>query len=129
MLHDLSLSRTLVVDATEVQDAMDDDAMELTLVGLVELLRIRAHGVEADDDVAGYLVAFGIIKGNDVGVIVVSQELAIASENTLVIDEFVADRTQSLAMKLGDLTNPGADVTAADGRHSDAFIEKRNCHW
>ena len=98
LLHDLTLTRAFVVDATEVQDTMDDDAMEFALIGLIELLGIGAHGVEADDDIACNLVAFGIIEGDDVGVIVVPKELAIAVENTLVVDELVAHFAQSLAM-------------------------------
>ena len=103
---------------------MDDDAMEFALVGLIELLGIGAHGVEADDNIACNLVAFGIIEGDDVGVIVVSKELAIAVENTLVVDELVANFAQSLAMVLSDLANPGADVTSADSRHCNALGEK-----
>ena len=43
--HDLALSRAFVVDATEVQDAVDDDAMELLVVGLMEELGIGADGI------------------------------------------------------------------------------------
>ena len=124
LLHDLTLTRALVVDATEMQDAMDDDAMEFALVRLIELLGIGAHGVEADNNIARNLIALGIIKSDDVGVIVVSKELAIAIENTLVVDELVANFAQPLAMELGNLANPGADVTSANSRHCNALGEK-----
>ena len=124
LLHDLTLARALVVDATEVQDAMDDDAMEFALVGLIELLGIGAHGVEADDNIARNLITLGIIEGDDVGVIVVSKELAIAVENTLIVDELVANFAQPLAMELGNLANPGADVTSTNSRHCNALGEK-----
>ena len=103
---------------------MDDDAMEFALVGLIELLGIGAHGVEADDNIARNLITLGIIESDDVGVIVVSKELAIAVENTLVVDELVAHFAQPLAMELCDLANPGADVTSADSRHCNALGEK-----
>ena len=124
LLHDLTLTRALVVDATEMQDAMDDDAMEFALIGLIELLGIGAHGVEADNNIARNLIALGIIEGDDVGVIVVSKELAIAIENTLVVDELVANFAQPLAMELGNLANPCADVTATNSRHCNALGEK-----
>ena len=38
--HDLALARPLVVDAAEVQYAVDDDAVELVLVGLAKLLGV-----------------------------------------------------------------------------------------
>ena len=103
---------------------MDDDAMEFALIGLIELLGIGAHGVEADNNIARNLIALGIIESDDVGVIVVSKELAIAIENTLVVDELVANFAQSLAMELCDLANPSTDVTSADSRHCNALGEK-----
>ena len=124
LLHDLTLTWALVVDATEVKDAMDDDAMEFALIGLIELLGIGAHGVEADDNIARNLIALGIIEGDDVGVIGMSEELAIAVENTLVVDELVTNFAQPLAMELGNLANPYADVTATNSRHCNALGEK-----
>ena len=45
-------------------------------------------------------------------------------ENTLVVDELVANFAQPLAMELCDLANPGTDVTSADSRHCNALGEK-----
>mgnify|MGYP000425330046 CR=1 FL=1 len=52
LLHDFTLSRTLVVDSAEVQDAVDDDAMELIIVGLAKLLGIGADRIQRNHDVA-----------------------------------------------------------------------------
>ena len=40
--RDLALARTLVVDATKVEDAVDDHTMELVVVGLAKLFGISA---------------------------------------------------------------------------------------
>ena len=45
LLHDFTLTRSLVVDATQVQHAMDDDPHEFGLVGDIEHLGIAADGV------------------------------------------------------------------------------------
>jgi len=124
LFHDFPLAWLLVVDAAEMQDAVDDDTMELALEGLSELLCIGAHRFESDDDVTGNFVAFGIIEGDDVGIKVMLQVLPVAGQDAFIIDKLVAYRAQTLAMKLGDLANPRADVTPANGRHGDALAEK-----
>ena len=65
LLHDFSLSRALVVDAAEVQDAVDDDAMKLIIVGLAKLLDIGTHGIERNHDVAVNHIILIVIEGDD----------------------------------------------------------------
>ena len=43
--HYFALAWAFVVDAAEVEDAVDDDAVEFFVVGLVKLLGVGAHGV------------------------------------------------------------------------------------
>ena len=45
-LHDLSFSRTLVVDATKVKDAVDNHPMKLFIIRLAELVGISEDRVE-----------------------------------------------------------------------------------
>ena len=59
-----------------MQDAVDDDPVQLPFIRLFELLGISAYGVEADEEVARDSVPFGIVEGDDVGVIVMLQVLA-----------------------------------------------------
>ena len=69
--HQLTLTGAFVVEAAEVEDAVDDDAVQFLVVRLAELLGVGAHGVERDDEVAADGVAFAIVEGDDVGVVVV----------------------------------------------------------
>ena len=80
LLHDLALARALVVDATQVQDAVNDDTMQLVVVGLAELLGIGAHSIERDDN----------ITVDDIGVIIMAQLLVVDLENLLVVYKHVA---------------------------------------
>ena len=82
--HDFALARTLVVDAAQVQDAMDDDAVQLGVIRGIELFGIGAHRVEADKQVARNAVSFGIVEGDDVGVIIVLQVLAVHLQYLLI---------------------------------------------
>ena len=72
LLHDFSLSRALVVDATEVQNAMDDDAMKLIIVGLAKLLGIGTHGIERNHDVAVNHIILIVIEGDDIGIVIMT---------------------------------------------------------
>ena len=42
LLHDFTLARAFIVDAAQVQDAMDDDPMKLGFIRSVELFGIGA---------------------------------------------------------------------------------------
>lgn len=128
LFHHFSLTWTLVVDSTKMQNAMNDDTMKLALVSLAKLLRIGAHGIEADDDIARDLVALGIVECDDIGIIIVLQELLVALEDSLVVDELVAHLAQTHPVQLGNLLDPCTYVTFADVGHLDAFAKKRNSH-
>ena len=97
-LHDFALARALVVDATKVQDAVDDDAVQLFVVRTAKLQGIAAHGVEGDDDVAIDGVALIVVEGDDVGEIVVAQILAVDFEYLLVVDKEIAYLSHFSAM-------------------------------
>lgn len=97
-LHNLALAGTFVVDAAKVEDAMDDDAMKLVVVGLVKLLRIAAHRVERDDDVAIDDIALVVVEGDDVGVVVVTEILTVYLQYLLIADKHVSNRTHTTAV-------------------------------
>jgi len=68
---------------------VDDDTVQLALILLSELLGISAHGVETDEEVATDDFAFGVVEGNDVGVVIVLQILAVHFQNPFVVAEDV----------------------------------------
>lgn len=129
LFHHFALTWALVVDATQVQDAMDDDTMEFTIVGLLELLGIGAHRIERNEQIATDFVPFGIVESDDVCVIVMLQILAVDLEDLLIVAEDIRDLPYPLTMILGDLFHPGTNICFVDSGHlSVALIEKRYCH-
>ena len=70
--HDFALSRTLVVYATEMENAMDNNAMKLIVIVLAEEFGIGAHGIERDYHVAAHDIVLVIVEGNDISVIVMT---------------------------------------------------------
>src|SRR5574344_900523 len=74
-----------------MEDAVDDDTMELLVVGRAKLLGSGAHGVETDDKVAIDTVALVVVEGDDVGVVVVTKVFAVDLENLLVVNKHISD--------------------------------------
>ena len=73
--HDFAFAGAFVVDAAEVEDAVNDDAVELLVVGGAEtggvvrgdeLLAVRQYGVEADEHIAAYHIGAAVVEGDDV---------------------------------------------------------------
>ena len=81
-----------------MQDAVDDDAEQLLIVGHPQPLGIRAHGVEADEQVATDACGGAVVEGDDIGVVVVLQELTVDAQDLLVIDEDVVNLPHPLSM-------------------------------
>ncbi len=128
-LHDFALTGSLIVDAAEMEYAVDDGAMQLLIVFGGKLLAIAPHGVEADEEVATDDVALGVVEGDDVGVVVVLQELAVDLEDTLVVAEDVAHVAHLLAIGGGYGAYPCGGLALLDGWHHGAFGVVGNHVW
>ena len=118
-LHKFTLTRPLVIDSAEVQNAVDDDTVQLLLVGLVEPLGIEAHGVEADEEVARDDSGCTVIKGDDVCVVVVLQKLAVDAQDFLIIHKDVGDVAHLATVGGSHSLNPSHDGSLVDGRERD----------
>ena len=126
-LHNLALSGTLVVNAAEVENAVDDDAVEFLFVGGTYVLGIRTHGVEGDKEVAADFIALRVVKGNDVRIIIVLEELAVDLQNLFIVHKDVGNGATTLAVRLchgvypssgGRLVDIGeGEVDAVVGNH------------
>lgn len=99
-LHNLALSGSLVVNAAEVENAVDDDAVELLFVGSAYVLGVRTYRVEGDEEVATDFISLRVVKGYDVGVIIVLKELTIDLQDFFIIDKDVSNGATTLAMRL-----------------------------
>ena len=85
MLHFLAFLVGVVVYATEVQNAMDDDTVQFLVVGGPEQFGVGEYGVQRNICVANEYVSLAVVKADMVGVVVVSDELAVDAQDFLVV--------------------------------------------
>ena len=71
----------------EMQKSVDNNAMELVEKSGSHLFGIAFYSVERDEDVSIYARARGVIKGDDVGIVVVLEELAVDGKNLFIVAE------------------------------------------
>lgn len=83
--HNFPFSRTFIIDAAKVQDAMDNDPVQFSFIVVAgKLFGIGAYRIKADKEIAAQAVAFAIVKSDDVGIIIMLKILPVYFENFLV---------------------------------------------
>ena len=87
----------------------------------MEELRIGAYGIQRDDKVAINGIAFALVEGNDVGVVVVPQILAVYGEDMLVVAKQIAHLADLLAIGSCHATNPSRRLATLDVGELDVF--------
>ena len=76
--------RCFVTLAGEVKDAVDEDAAEFGIEGDLSFFGVRTDGVERDENIAVECGGGGVVEGDDVGVVIMAEELAVDLQFTLV---------------------------------------------
>ena len=121
LLHDFALAGCLVVDATQVKHAMNDYASQLVGQWDSERLGVGGDGVERDDHIAADAARGAVVEGNDVGVVVVAEKLAVDADDVLVVAEDVGQPSRVLAVGRRDPLNPVAQFFGVDRDGSDSL--------
>ena len=98
---------------------MDDDAMQLMEERCTYLFGIGGNCINRNINIAIYTRARGIIKGDDIRIIVVLQELAIDGEDLLVVAEDIIEFAYGVAILGCGTLNPLLHLVGVDGRHGD----------
>ena len=96
---------------------MDDDTVQLVDERCAYLFGVGCNGVERYVNIAIHACARGIIKGDDVGIVVVLKELAIDSENLLVIAEDISEVAYGITILCCGTLDPLLDFAEVNGRH------------
>ena len=73
--------------------------MKLGIVICFKHLGIRTNSIEANEDITTQAVTFTIVKGNDIGIIIMLQVFAVYLQYSLVIAEEIGDFTNSLLVR------------------------------
>ena len=115
--HYFSFARSLVVDATKVEDAVDDDAVQFPFIRLVELFGIGSHSVQADKEVARNAVPFGLVEGDDIRVIIMLQVLTVYFQYLLVRAEDIGYFAHFLSVTCSHLFYPLSSFAFLNGGH------------
>ena len=70
--------------------AVDNHTVKLIFVGCMLILTVGAYCIKTDDDVTIDNISFVIIKGDDVGVVVMSEVLLVHLKYLLIADEHIS---------------------------------------
>ena len=77
---------------------MDDDTVQLVDERCAYLFGVGCNGVERYVNIAIHACARGIIKGDDVGIVVVLEKLLIDSKDLLVVAEDIVEVAHRVAV-------------------------------
>ena len=126
LLHYLPFTRAFVVDATKMENAVDDDAIEFFVVAFPHAFGITPHGIEGNENIAIDGVALVVVESYDVGIVVVTEELAIYFQYFLVVTKHVPQLADTTAVSLRDTANPGCNGSPFYLREGNTFSCKCN---
>lgn len=89
-----------------MKNTMNDNTAKFPLVRLSYQFCIRSNGIKADKHISIDLFTTRIIKGNDVGEIIVLQILTIYFNNFFIVTENIVKRTNHAVVVSGYAFNP-----------------------
>ena len=78
---------------------MYDDSVEFLVIVFLIFLGIALHSVKGNDDVTIYCVAFIVVEGYDVGIVVMSEEFIVHLEYFRIITEEVSYFAYLISMR------------------------------
>ena len=93
---------------------MDDDTVQFVKERCTDLLGVGGNRVERYIDVAIHACARGIIKGDDVGIVVVLEKLLIDSKDLLVVAEDIVEVAYGVAVLSCGALDPLLDFAEVD---------------
>lgn len=128
-LHDLALSGALVIDAAEMEDAVDYHAVQLREIRGAYALGIRGHSIERNEHVSAYELASAIIEGDYVCIVVVAQKLAIDFNDAVIVAKHIGDVTKDAAMLTRHIRYPLLYAGIVDSREVNVLIIPKNRVW
>ena len=103
----------------EMQQAVDNNTMQFVEKWHTHLLGIGGNRVQRNINIAIHARVRGIIKGDDVGIVVVLKELTIDGENLLVVAEDIVEFAYRVAILRCGTLDPLLDFRKVNGRHGD----------
>ena len=110
----------------EMQQAVDNNTMQLVEKWHTLLLGIGGNRVQRNINIAIHARVRGIIKGDDIGIVVVLKELTIDRQNLLVVAEDIVELAYRIAILRCSTLDPLLDFRKVNGRHGDVVRSEGN---
>ena len=98
----------------EMQQAVDNNTMQFMKERYTHLLGIGGNRVQRNINIAIHARVRGIIKGDDIGIVVVLKELTIDGENLLVVAEDIVELAYRVAILRCGALDPLLDFAEID---------------
>lgn len=98
----------------EMQQAVDNNTMQLVKKWHTHLLGIGGYRVQRNINIAIHARVRGIIKGDDIGIVVVLEELTINRQNLLIIAEDIVEVAYRVAILRCGALDPLLDFAEVD---------------
>lgn len=118
----------------EMQQAVDNDAMQFVEKWRTRLFGVAGYRVQRNINIAVHARTRAIIKGDDVRIIVVLQELAVYRQNLLIVAEDIVEVAYCKAILGCHCTNPTlylrkrkrghGNVVSVEGNHREVKTER-----
>ena len=106
--------RGLIRLTREMQQAVDNNTMQLVEKWHTLLLGIGGNRVQRNINIAIHARVRGIIKGDDIGIVVVLKELTIDRQNLLVVAEDIVEFAYRVAILRSSALDPLLDFAEVD---------------
>jgi hypothetical protein len=122
LTHALLVLRALVLEPAEMEDTMDDHAVQLFGVLGAKELSITTHRIKTDEHVPRDHIPITLVEGDDIGIVVMIEKVLIGLQDALITTELVAELTDTTVIAGSDLTDPVAKDTLSEARLLDVFV-------
>ena len=120
-LHNSTLARTFVINAAEMEHTMHDDTMQFFLVLGVLLHSIAANRVETDKYITVDYRTLGIVKSDNVCIIIMGKVLAVDLNDFVIIAEHGPHLADGVTVESSHRAQPPRGIAAANLRERYAF--------
>ena len=105
---------------------MDDDPAELQLIGDSKTCGIGTDCVEADKKVAADNCTLAVVERDDVSILIVLQELAVHTQDFLVIDKDIGDISHTTTVVASNHLHPCPNGCSIYVGHRHVYGLKRD---
>ena len=105
---------------------MNNDAMKFVEKRRTHLLRIGSNGIQRYVNISIHARARTIIKGNNIGIVIVLEKLTIDGEDLLIVTENIGEFAYGKTMLSSYGFDPSLDLEKVDLGHCDMVVGEVN---